>query len=123
VLADRVFVFVDGTFGDAIGTLRNSSNQYLWDFVADSPIISSFNLYIYGFPSRCLSSSFAVNKAADYLYQQMELAGVHKHKQVIFVAHSMGGLVVETMLLRYEKLAERTPLILGGRFTAAKADR
>jgi len=53
----------------------------------------------------------------------MELAGVHKHKQVIFVAHSMGGLVVETMLLRYEKLAERTPLILGGRFTAAKADR
>jgi len=109
---ERVFVFVHGIFGDSLGTWKNSGNKYLWDFVADDPVMSTSNIYVYGFPSRYLSSSFTVDEAADDLHQRIDVDAVNKHKQIIFVAHSMGGLVVETMLLRYRDLAAKTPLIL-----------
>ncbi len=112
ISSDRVFVFVHGLFGDSLGSWKNSSNQYLWDFVADDPTIKTSNLFAYGFPSKFLSSSFSIDDAADDLEQRLRLAGVLKHKQIIFVAHSMGGLVVEAFLLRYRGVAAQTPIVL-----------
>ena len=112
ISSDRVFVFVHGIFGDSLGTWKNSTNQYLWDFVADDPAIRTSNIFAYGFPSRFFTSSFGIDDAVDDLEQRLRIAGVFKHKQIIFVAHSMGGLVVEAFLLRYRGIAAQTPVIL-----------
>ena len=112
ISSDRVFVFVHGIFGDSLGTWKNSTNQYLWDFVGDDPAIKTSNIFAYGFPSRFLTSSFGIDDAVDDLEQRLRIAGVLKHKQIIFIAHSMGGLVVEAFLLRYRDIAAKTPIIL-----------
>ncbi len=112
VQSDRVIVFVHGIFGDSLGTWRNAKGQYLWDFVANEPAIKTANIYAYGFPSKFQAGSFGIDEAVDDLEQRLRIAGVFQHKQIIFVAHSMGGLVVEAFLLRFRHLAPQTPVIL-----------
>ena len=41
----------------------------------------------------------------------LETAGVFERREVMFVAHSMGGLVVWQLLLKYQGLAPKVPMI------------
>jgi pimeloyl-ACP methyl ester carboxylesterase len=111
ISADRVIVFVHGIFGDTLTTWQNTQGQYFWEFFRGDKVYRNTNIYVYGFPSRFFSSSFTINEAVADLYTRLKNDDVFEHKQVLFVAHSMGGLVVEELLLRYRELASQVPLI------------
>jgi pimeloyl-ACP methyl ester carboxylesterase len=55
-----------------------------------------------------------VNDLISYLSDELEADGIFSsHKQVIFVAHSLGGIVVQELLLTYrdKNLAAKVPFI------------
>lgn len=109
--ADRVFVFVHGIYGDALSTWKSSSGQYLWELLDDERGLGTANIYVYGFPSPFFAGGFSIDDAVSHLSARLRDDDIFAHKQVIFVAHSMGGLVTETFLLRHRELAKKTPMI------------
>jgi pimeloyl-ACP methyl ester carboxylesterase len=107
-------VFVHGIFGDAIGTWTDSKGKSFFDFLnADPQLGGQLDLFAFGFTSNMFgSSSFSIDEAATRLQERLRYHGVLDYQAVVFVAHSMGGLVVLRTLLTYRELTPKIPLIV-----------
>ncbi len=113
---DRVIVFVHGIFEDAIDTWTNSTGKraYFPQLVADDPDLKGFDVYVAEYPSqRTATPKFTIDDAVSHLEQRLEHDHVFSgHNQVIFVCHSMGGIVAERFMLKDREEAKKVVLMV-----------
>jgi pimeloyl-ACP methyl ester carboxylesterase len=107
-------VFVHGIFGDAIGTWTHSNGSKLFDLVNTVPgIAGQADMLAFGFPSFMFrSGSFDIREAANRLHLRLDYHGVLNYPKIVFVAHSMGGLVVLRELLAHDDVRSRVPVVV-----------
>jgi len=112
--AEIALVFVHGVFGDARGTWTNDNGRTFFDLIHKHPKIGKpVDIYAFGFPSnKVRSGSFSISDASKSLFDKLEYHDLNKYPTVIFVAHSMGGLVVMRTLLDYPGYRQRAPLVV-----------
>jgi hypothetical protein len=112
--ADVAVVFVHGIFGDARGTWTNENGKTFFELIHKHPKIGKpFDIFAFGFPSAMLGSgSFDVQDASKALYDKLVYYQLANYSSVVFVAHSMGGLVVMRTLMTYPDFRKRTPLVV-----------
>jgi pimeloyl-ACP methyl ester carboxylesterase len=108
---DRVFVFVHGIFGDALKTWQNKAGEFFWDRFRSDDVFKDSDVYVYGFPSRFRAQSFSIDQAVADMDQAFINDNVKKYKEIVIVAHSMGGLVAERYLLTVRSVASKVPLL------------
>jgi pimeloyl-ACP methyl ester carboxylesterase len=98
---DRVVIFVNGVFGDSVSTWKNSESGAYWpELLAGDPAFQDSDVYVHSFESPKLGSAQEILELAGRLKNYLDAADVvARHKQVVFVCHSMGGLVVRAYLL------------------------
>jgi pimeloyl-ACP methyl ester carboxylesterase len=108
---DTAIVFVHGVFGDGIATWTNGPIYWPKLLEADRAFDGA-NIFVHAFPSPALAPSYTIGQLADNLRLRLEANRVFaNHKRVVFVCHSMGGLVVRAFLLRYREYAKQVPMI------------
>ena len=102
-----VVVFVHGVTGDAVSTWTNTKTRAYWpQLMASDPALAAVDIFVYEYPSPKLSASYSINELAEDM--RLTLVSVMaSHERVIFIAHSMGGLVVRQYLLKYREIAEK----------------
>src|SRR5262245_33696960 len=107
-------VFVHGIFGDAVKTWTSASNKRFFDLLESVPEISKkTDMLAVGFPSSMFGSgSFDIREAANRLHVRLGVHNVLDRQKIVFVAHSMGGLVVLRELLAHRELLERVPVVV-----------
>jgi len=111
--AETVIVFVHGVFGGGIGTWKNPETGAYWpQLLADDKSFGNSDIYVYSYPTPYLSQSYTI----DELIENMRLVFANdevftKHVRVVFLCHSMGGLIVRGFLKRYQVNAPKVPLI------------
>ncbi|HEX9772582.1 MAG TPA: hypothetical protein VGA44_03880 [Steroidobacteraceae bacterium] len=108
-------VFIHGIFGDAIDTWTNSSGTSFFQLLNDDPNLGGeLDLFAFGYTSTMLSgeSSFTLQEAANRLHERLKYHGVLAYPGIVFVAHSMGGLVTLRELLTHRELLPQVPLIV-----------
>ncbi len=113
--SDVALVFVHGIFGDTLGTWANSSNgKHFYDLVAADPRLGPrVDIFAFGFPSTMLKQgSFTIEEAANRLANDLQYYGVLTYPRIVFVAHSMGGLVTLQTLLTHRELLPQVPLLV-----------
>ncbi|HEX7891671.1 MAG TPA: hypothetical protein VF522_20140 [Ramlibacter sp.] len=112
--AKAALVLVHGLFGDTLGTWTKPGRKPLYDYVlAHDAIGKAVDVFAFGFTSNLVGpGSLDIREAANKLDQSLQFHGVYKYKQVVFVAHSMGGLVVLKHLLASPELLPRVPLVV-----------
>ena len=107
---ERVLVFVNGVFGDSQTTWKNPDTGAYWpQLVADDPEYADADIYVHSFESPMLSQAQEVGELGQRLKNFLDAQNVVSgHSKVIFVCHSMGGLIVRSYLLKakvpHEKL-------------------
>lgn len=113
---DAVLVFVHG-FSDNSGDCwyRESTAAYWPDRVAATTEFAAFSIFLGGYEtSKFLSGDYGIPDCADALFKALRLSidgkrAVIDHPRIVFVCHSMGGLVTRYMLDFYRhSFAERT---------------
>jgi outer membrane protein OmpA-like peptidoglycan-associated protein/pimeloyl-ACP methyl ester carboxylesterase len=112
---DTAIVYVHGIFGDTLGTWQNAeTGKYFYDLIAADPAYNQkADQFAFGFPSKMFSQgSFTIQEAANALYSQLLYYGVLQYPRIVFVTHSMGGLVVLESLLTNREVIPRIPLIV-----------
>jgi pimeloyl-ACP methyl ester carboxylesterase len=110
---DRVIIFVNGIFGDGTGTWTNSTTGKYWPaLLAADPDFAGVDVYVHSFISPHLSNAQQILELAGRMKDLLETDGViAKHTELVFLCHSMGGLVTRAFLLNARLPASKTPMI------------
>ncbi|MDR4470346.1 MAG: hypothetical protein MRJ68_18950 [Nitrospira sp.] len=98
--SQNLIVFVHGVFGDPSLTWTNQSGVSWPDLVEQDKQFQHFRVATYRYESLYLQRTSSINEIAVRMLRQLEDEGVfEKYKEIYFIAHSMGGLVVKRVLV------------------------
>jgi len=110
---NTVIVFVHGVIGNFYDTWLNSQTNAYWPKLieADS-VFSKANVYAYEYQTHLLGNALDDSQLASEMKARLQGDGVLSHQEIIFVVHSMGGIVTRQFLLRYrEDVAHKIRMI------------
>lgn len=105
---ENVIVFVHGVLGNADTTWRNTETDAYWPkLVCLDHDFKEFDVYAIGYDSPQMGRSSNVEEVSQRVLQQLRDRDVFtRYKQINFVAHSMGGLVVRRMLVLLNRVTD-----------------
>jgi hypothetical protein len=99
---NTVFVFVHGVLSDSEACWRNETTGAFWPEMVQEDF-RGVGVFLGGYYTRYTSGDYAVRDCAQelftYLSQPLEdKPAVLQHERLVFVCHSLGGIVVRYML-------------------------
>jgi pimeloyl-ACP methyl ester carboxylesterase len=107
-----VIVFVHGIYGNSYDTWSCPSKAFWPELLKDDPAFNGLDIYVAGFDSPKFGNQMTIDEVISGLKNRFDSDGVFsKPREVVFVAHSLGGLIVQRFLLTYRKLADQVPFI------------
>jgi pimeloyl-ACP methyl ester carboxylesterase len=111
--ADRVIVFIHGVFGDGTSTWTNpATHAYFPALIRDDKTFDGVDIWVHEFDTPKLRRTYTIDELADHLRKYLNNDNViANHRQVIFVCHSLGGLVARAYLLKYRLPVNQVPMI------------
>ncbi|RRA47166.1 triacylglycerol lipase [Acidipila sp. EB88] len=107
----RVIVFVHGLHGNR-DSWRASTGAYWPDLIRTDPHFAYSDTVVAEYPSPSSNGKMSSVQLADALWQTLRKNHVWDHREVVFIAHSLGGILVEEMLLRHPADAARVRFIV-----------
>src|SRR6267143_4832561 len=108
--ASRLVIFVHGVMGGSATTWGQPGSPNFWPAVVQSdPRFSDYDIYLVNYPSPPVGRAPNIYETANSELNYLEDRGVFdRYREVHFIAHSMGGLVVKRMLVRLRDREEVT---------------
>jgi Alpha/beta hydrolase family len=108
----RVIVFVHGIFGGATSTWSYSSAVSWPDMLKSDSIFDGSDIYVASYDSPYHGNQMTIDEVVESLNSRFDSDKVFaEHREVVFVAHSLGGLVVQRYLLTRRELANQVSFI------------
>lgn len=107
-----VIVFVHGLMGDSKATWTNAKTGAYWpDLLTKDAAFDGFDVYVYEYDSPKLSTSYSPDEIAENMRLLFDSDGVSKHQSIVFLTHSLGGIVTRAYLKKYRRTAQRVRFI------------
>jgi pimeloyl-ACP methyl ester carboxylesterase len=104
-----VIVFVHGLFGHSRSTWTNEETQAYWPaLIAEDEAFIGYNVFAVEYPSPFLRRSYMIDELVDHVRLVLSDAGVLGYESIVFVAHSLGGVVVRGLLTKYRNVVPKT---------------
>jgi hypothetical protein len=97
-------VFVHGILSSGKKCWLNDNGSYWPDLLKDEPEFGKLGIYVFTYETGIFSGSYRLGDIVDDLKEHMRLDGVLASDQLVFVCHSMGGIVVRKFIV--ERAAE-----------------
>jgi pimeloyl-ACP methyl ester carboxylesterase len=110
-LKPRVIVFVHGIHGGR-DTWRASNGAYWPQLIQADPHFQKSDVVVAEYPTPAMRGQLTTEKLAQILWQRLTAQKVWDHQEVVFVAHSLGGILTEEMLLNHPDDAARVRFIV-----------
>jgi pimeloyl-ACP methyl ester carboxylesterase len=110
-LKPRVIVFVHGIHGDR-ETWRAPNGAYWPQLIQTDPHFQQSDVVVAEYPTPSMRGQYSTEQLSQILWQGLKRQKVWEHKEVVFIAHSLGGIVTEEMLLNHPAEAAHVPFIV-----------
>ena len=112
----RVVIFVHGFTGNEETSWRapnpNPNGVSFPGLLATDSRIKQADVFVASYETRWTSENSTIIDLAKSLYEQLDRNGILKdYQDLVFICHSLGGLVVERMLLEHPDAAAKTSFI------------
>src|SRR5258708_2252933 len=108
----RVIVFVHGLLGDADVTWRYSPSVYWPRLLLNDAAFRDSDIYVASYSTPYLGNTMNIDEVVANLNNRMVNDGIFsQHREVVFVCHSLGGLVIQRLLLTFRDYAKKVPFI------------
>jgi hypothetical protein len=106
----KLIIFVHGIFGSAVSSWGNSANEAFWPaMVAADGRFIDYDLYLLNYRAPYFKNAPNIHETAEIeLSNLKDRGGFNQYTDLHFVGHSMGGLVIKSMMVRLdaEKLSQ-----------------
>jgi pimeloyl-ACP methyl ester carboxylesterase len=96
--ADSAVVFVHGILSNG-DTCWRSPNSYWPDLLSNDNLMSEIGVYVFSYRSDAFSAGYSLGDAVEALNNYLRLDKILELKNIVFVCHSMGGIVVRQFLV------------------------
>ena len=110
-LKPRVIVFVHGFHGSR-ETWRAANGAYWPQLIQTDPHFQNSDVVIAEYPTPSVRGRYSTTQLAEILWQGLKRQRVWEHREVVFVAHSLGGILTEEMLLDHPADAARVAFVV-----------
>ncbi len=112
--ADVALVFVHGIFGDTVATWTHANKTSFFSLIeANAQVGPKVDALAFGYTSNMLAEgSLDIQEAANKLHARLQFHGVFDYPAIVFVTHSMGGLVVLRELLTHREVLDQVPGVI-----------
>ncbi|GGH08341.1 esterase/lipase family protein [Silvibacterium dinghuense] len=110
-LKPRVIVFVHGLHGDR-ETWRAANGAYWPQLIQTDPHFRNADVVVAQYPTPSSHGQYSTQQLSEILYRSLQAQHVFDHREVVFLAHSLGGLLTEEMLLNHPDVAARTRFLV-----------
>lgn len=98
-------VFVHGILSSGETCWQNENGTYWPELLKDEPKLSDIGIYVYTYETDIFSGTYSLNDVVDDLKERLfTLDQVMDSRRIVFVCHSMGGIVVRKLLV--ERMAD-----------------
>jgi pimeloyl-ACP methyl ester carboxylesterase len=109
---DRVIVFVHGIFGNANETWKCDRTGVSWPkLILSDDAFKDADVYVAAYRTPYFGNAMTIDEVVNSLSSRFVADQVFGHREVVFVCHSLGGLVVQRFLLTFRELASQVPFI------------
>jgi hypothetical protein len=109
----RVLILVHGLNGNGKSTWTSANDTYWPALMKSDPAFEDFDIYVYEYQTSMFGNCLAITDVANNMRTYLKNDRVFEdHDQVVFLAHSMGGLIVRQFLLRNRDTIDKVPLTM-----------
>ena len=106
-----MIVFVHGLHGSR-ETWRAVNGAYWPDMIRTDPRFAFSDIDVAEYPTPASNGKMSSTELADLLWIRLRQDKVWEHREVVFLAHSLGGILIEEMLLRHPAEAAKVRFIV-----------
>jgi hypothetical protein len=100
----RVLIFVHGLFSGPDAWQCDSDHYWPSMIAADKdPAFSKTDIYVVGYPTPKKGGKMSIADLNTLIFNRLQADAVFEHHEVVFVAHSLGGILTQQLLLTYKK--------------------
>jgi pimeloyl-ACP methyl ester carboxylesterase len=106
--ASTVIVFVHGFMGDGVSTWTSDETGAYWPaMLTHDPTFDGVDIFVYSYDTG-FNSPLAIDELAENMRLVLVANGVSNYNKIVFLSHSMGGLVTRAYLLKDRHVAAHT---------------
>ncbi|MCB1218891.1 alpha/beta hydrolase [bacterium] len=93
-------IFVHGILSSGESCWRHESGAYWPALLKNEPELEHIGIYVFTYETGIFSGSYSLGDTVDALKEHMRLDDLFASRCLIFVCHSMGGIVVRRLLVQ-----------------------
>lgn len=103
-----VVVFIHGVLSNGETCWRHGNGTYWPELLSRHQATRDVGIYEFTYHTDFFSGSYNLSDIVDALREHLRLDGVNRARKIVFVAHSMGGIVARRYVVqRFDELVER----------------
>jgi pimeloyl-ACP methyl ester carboxylesterase len=110
-LKPRVIVFVHGIHGNR-DAWRAANGAYWPQMIQTDPHFQKSDVVVAEYPTPSMRGRLSTEQLAQILWQRLQQQGVWRHQEIVFINHSLGGILTEEMLLKHPADAAHVPFMV-----------
>lgn len=93
-------VFVHGVLSSGEACWRHSNGTFWPELLAREHVASQAGVYMFTYKTGFFSGTYSLGDVVDALKEHMRLDGVMNSRRIVFVCHSMGGIVARRFVVQ-----------------------
>ncbi len=110
---DITIIFIHGILSSDASCWTHANGIYWPKLLAEEPTCKQFGIYSFEYKTGFFSGSFDLNDVVESFREQLDLDEVSNYGTLIFVCHSMGGIVARKYIVKNAAKLERESKRIG----------
>lgn len=100
---ETAIIFVHGVLGSHTSTFTSSSGAFWPGLLKGDPAFNGIDIYTFSYKSEWLDKALTIDQLSEQMHVAFSSAQMlSRYNHLIFVCHSMGGLVTRAYLTKYQ---------------------